>query len=336
MAMITSRRPAAYRRESSVKRKPPKIKTVAGVLASLPEPQSEVEVMESKLADAIASTLELDDPLPDDLIKDPPRVTLLKDHALEFPSLYFSIYVAGTSLEEAQFAALFSRAGCYRADEPDKADLIVFTGGVDVNPALYGEEPHVSTAFFKARDDADIALYLTALDKGIPMLGVCRGAQFLHVMNGGRLYQDVDGHYGDHSIWDIREKVYIDKTSSVHHQMCRFKPEKTNPMTLVATADKSMKRCVGPTEEHNGKNVDIEAFFYRETGCLGVQGHPEYSGYNRYAKWVLDQIEHYIAFNPDMKCQNNMIRFRPEVLETRDPSVGKTQYLLDYLKKRKN
>ncbi|MGV9826154.1 MULTISPECIES: gamma-glutamyl-gamma-aminobutyrate hydrolase family protein [unclassified Gordonia (in: high G+C Gram-positive bacteria)] len=79
-------------------------------------------------------------------------------------------------------------------------DALVLTGGKDVDPARYGTVPHPENdAPDRARDDWEFALLDAALAQGVPVLGICRGAQVLNVALGGTLHQhlpDVVGHSG--------------------------------------------------------------------------------------------------------------------------------------------
>lgn len=243
-------------------------------------------------------------------------VTMIKDHVLTLPEMYLDIHVAGDRREEIAFAGMFSRARCKRADSPEKADLVIFTGGEDVDPALYDEERHGMTWIDRKRDVEDMSLYAMCLEQGIPMFGVCRGAQFLHVMNGGKLYQHVDNHHGDHSIWDVKERKKLDRVSSVHHQMVI--PQNQNGFQLIATANVARNRWRNPKENDMGTKIDVEAFWYRDTCCFGVQGHPEYKGYNQFAKWTLEYINELICLNPDIKVKDGNYRLRQEFLEERE------------------
>jgi putative glutamine amidotransferase len=82
----------------------------------------------------------------------------------------------------------------------DLADGIQISGGADVHPVHYGEEPHALTRPIEAEMDAfEIGLARAALERGVPVLGICRGAQVLAVADGGRLTQDVETlHEGAH------------------------------------------------------------------------------------------------------------------------------------------
>jgi len=74
----------------------------------------------------------------------------------------------------------------------ERLDGLFLPGGVDVDPAAYGEArgPHCGP-IDPARDWAELRLVRWALDDGKPVLAVCRGAQLLNVAFGGTLYQDV-------------------------------------------------------------------------------------------------------------------------------------------------
>lgn len=248
----------------------------------------------------------------------PPKkrtLTVLLDEDIEYPDMYLSVYVSGPELDAQGFPEMFARARCYKARSPDEADLVVFTGGTDVDPVLYGAKPHSSTCASPARDKEDIELYSKCYKEGIPMLGICRGAQFLWVMNGGKLYQDVASHYGDHPIYDVVAKKALKSVSSVHHQMCM--PETCPGAEILAEAYKSEKKWVDPDTVESGRNRDIEAYFIRETCCLGIQGHPEYRGYAEFTAWSLNLIKQYIWEDPDIKLKGSVIRVLPDILKQR-------------------
>ncbi|KAA1251794.1 gamma-glutamyl-gamma-aminobutyrate hydrolase family protein, partial [Mycobacterium simiae] len=71
----------------------------------------------------------------------------------------------------------------------DALDALVITGGYDVDPAAYGHQPHPSTDPPRTERDAwELALLKGALQRGLPLLGICRGAQVLNVALGGTLH----------------------------------------------------------------------------------------------------------------------------------------------------
>ncbi len=119
---------------------------------------------------------------------------------------------------------------------PTDAQGLMLLGGVDVDPALYGEKrgprtdrPH------KERDAQELALLRQALERGIPVLCICRGHQLLNVAMGGSLVQDIEdgahrwtdtGDSGWHEIAldgggriaDVYGKGAVLRVNSRHHQ----------------------------------------------------------------------------------------------------------------------
>lgn len=79
-----------------------------------------------------------------------------------------------------------------------KLDGMVFSGGVDVNPEIYGEEDWPEAGrHVKERDDIETALARMLKDSDMPVLGICRGLQIVNAALGGSLVQHVPKIYGD-------------------------------------------------------------------------------------------------------------------------------------------
>lgn len=242
-------------------------------------------------------------------------VRFLKMEKATYPELYLSVYIeTANNWEKAQFAEWLVRSSCYQAKAPDEADLVVFTGGPDVDPVLYGEKPHSSTSANVIRDGKDMELYFKCVAEGIPMLGICRGAQFLAVMNGFKLYQDINCHNGSHDVWDIHNKQLLMNVSSVHHQAVIYEAGKG--MELIAhCANRATKRWKNPEVLVEGHKPDVEAYFIRGTCCLGIQGHPEYKGYEKFSAWSLDLVNDFIVCNPDISFNlKGMRRMNPDLI----------------------
>ncbi|UMZ75005.1 gamma-glutamyl-gamma-aminobutyrate hydrolase family protein [Natranaerofaba carboxydovora] len=120
---------------------------------------------------------------------------------------------------------------------------LILTGGVDVDPVYFGEEPLLGQGEIEPlRDKLEIFLTRKALDKNLPLLGICRGMQVLNIAAGGDIYQDIysqldntlkheqiaPGRHPTHGI-DIQEdtKLYQItgkkniRVNSFHHQAIR-------------------------------------------------------------------------------------------------------------------
>jgi gamma-glutamyl-gamma-aminobutyrate hydrolase PuuD len=79
----------------------------------------------------------------------------------------------------------------------DAVDGLVFSGGSDLDPELYGAEAHAETVgFIRERDDFELSLMRAALERDLPMLAICRGSQVLNVALGGDLEQHVPDRVG--------------------------------------------------------------------------------------------------------------------------------------------
>jgi gamma-glutamyl-gamma-aminobutyrate hydrolase PuuD len=86
------------------------------------------------------------------------------------------------------------------AETLDALDGLLFSGGSDLDPALYEQQPHPETDDVVAeRDRAEIALLQAALERDMPVLAVCRGSQVLNVARGGDLVQHLPEIVGDDS-----------------------------------------------------------------------------------------------------------------------------------------
>jgi putative glutamine amidotransferase len=74
----------------------------------------------------------------------------------------------------------------------DSVDGLVFSGGSDLDPELYGEQAHPETdGWIRERDDFELGLMQAALARDVPLLAICRGSQVLNVALGGDLEQHV-------------------------------------------------------------------------------------------------------------------------------------------------
>ena len=151
-------------------------------------------------------------------------------------------------------------------------DLICFTGGEDVSPELYGETKHYTTYSNSVRDGFESKIFNYARKHNIPMVGICRGGQFLNVMCGGKMWQDVDCHAirGTHTASRLdTDNPTIVNVTSTHHQMMRPTEE---AILLLQSNDVHEVRSPGKSNLQLG----VEAVLYPEEKCLCFQPHPEY------------------------------------------------------------
>ncbi len=81
----------------------------------------------------------------------------------------------------------------------DLLDGLMMAGGADIDPASYGAQPHPETLdTVPERDRFEIALLRAAIERELPVLGICRGMQLINVAYGGTLLQHLPERFGHH------------------------------------------------------------------------------------------------------------------------------------------
>ncbi len=156
---------------------------------------------------------------------------------------------------------------------PNTYKLILFSGGADVSPKLYG---HTSPKGFcgcdHRRDVEEKEVFDLALDFNIPMVGICRGSQFLNVMCGGTLVHHLDNHGVTHSMrTNFGELISV---TSTHHQMSI----PSNEGHILAWSDDKRSDVYYGDEDvlSNYNGPEVEAIYYPGPKVFAVQYHPEY------------------------------------------------------------
>ncbi|WP_047984210.1 gamma-glutamyl-gamma-aminobutyrate hydrolase family protein [Ornithinibacillus californiensis] len=166
-----------------------------------------------------------------------------------------------------------------------RLDGLYATGGYDIDPTLFGEEPHPKLGtILPERDIFEIALINKMLEMDKPILGVCRGSQTLNIALGGDMYQDIysqiEGellqhqqkapkYHGSHFV-EVKKGSLLNrltgetklKVNSRHHQANRNVVE---PLQICATASDGVIEAIESTKHRF---------------ALALQWHPE----NMYSK----------------------------------------------------
>ncbi|HSP21624.1 MAG TPA: gamma-glutamyl-gamma-aminobutyrate hydrolase family protein [Planococcus sp. (in: firmicutes)] len=162
----------------------------------------------------------------------------------------------------------------------NRIDGLFAAGGYDIDPTLFGEEPHPNLGvIIPSRDAFELALIKKVLELGKPILAVCRGAQILNIAVGGDMYQDISTQkegdllqhqqkapkfHGSHFV-HIPEGSLLQrlagttqlKVNSRHHQANRMVPES---FLVSGTASDGVIEAIESKEHHF---------------VLGLQWHPE-------------------------------------------------------------
>ena len=166
----------------------------------------------------------------------------------------------------------------------DDCDAVMLTGGVDVDPALYGaSERHPTVEIDPERDTYEFSLARLALERDMPLLAICRGAQVVNVVAGGTLIQDIPSA----------------RTGALEHQQSGAKDQPSHPVRVVAGT------CLShlfPESAHAERGLDVNSRHHQSVDrlapgfivsatapdgiieaferpgsrfCIGVQWHPE-------------------------------------------------------------
>lgn len=165
----------------------------------------------------------------------------------------------------------------------DGLDALVLTGGGDVDPRHYGETPHSAfSAAEPGRDEFELALARAAMERGLPLLAICRGVQVLNVAAGGSLVQDIPSEVPgalDHQVGatpsTIAHEVWVTSGSTLATLMA---DRLEGDALLVNSRHHQSVKTVAPGFIASATAPDgvIEAIERPDLAfCLGVQWHPE-------------------------------------------------------------
>lgn len=158
-------------------------------------------------------------------------------------------------------------------------DGLLLPGGADLDPALYGHEAHPAAQVEAVRDDLELEAWRAARQRGVPVLGICRGFQAINVFSGGTLVQHLEGHDTSHApgshplhldprsrlarILGEADPLVTTEVNTYHHQAVR--PDDLAP-GLVAS---------GVAPHHEGDLVEALEAADPADWLFGVQCHPE-------------------------------------------------------------
>lgn len=184
--------------------------------------------------------------------------------------------------------------------DPTSFDLVCFTGGEDVSPELYGHR-NLASGNSVERDAHEKRFFEVALEHGIAMTGICRGAQFLNVLSGGTMVQHLrkDHGGGRHKAITFNEQVF--QVTSSHHQMIvpgaggrvlSWADEMLPLSSMVYDGDlEAALTAVGSVVPERKMALVTEAVYYPTNKIFGVQHHPEWQDLEEEApQWTLRMI----------------------------------------------
>ena len=197
-----------------------------------------------------------------------------------------------------EYRNMWSMKGFIPVENIDDCDIIQYTGGEDVSPKLYGHSHHRTTSSNPKRDLREKMIFSLGLKGGKYQVGICRGAQFLNVMCGGRLFQDVDNHAcrNGHKMYDFLDDKWK-WVSSTHHQM--MQPSSEANIMGASNESTVVENCLSPGREtsyyrdpEKDMKLDIEILHYPKDKVLCFQPHPEYNGFPDCTKSFFSHVNH--------------------------------------------
>ena len=207
-----------------------------------------------------------------------------------------TVYVVGRDINVEE---MFTSHKWVVVDRLEDADLVQFCGQTSVNPVLYGDKKMEDTVIDNNLDVYEKQFFDYCINNKIPMAGVGRGAQLLHVLSGGKLYQRVNKHqcrYGHATTIEetnnIKFKPLIEELQkqfpikhirgpwvpSCHNQMMK----RNSGLTVLTAQEATLKET--SEEKHGVSRIlktnnlikDPEMIFHEVSRCLCYQPHPEW------------------------------------------------------------
>jgi len=181
------------------------------------------------------------------------------------------------------------------ASELQEGDILIVHGGADIHPSLYNKGRSSKSGAYDVpsrRDQMEWGLMNRAVELGIPIIGICRGAQMLCALGGGYLIQDVRGHGGQHLVENTEGDPV--NTNSIHHQM------------MVPQGNYEL---VGWTPARSGIYMDVDA----DGKDVALEAHPL-------------GVDPEFVYHPDIK--GFAIQWHPEMMRASTPA---SQLLLNFI-----
>jgi len=149
-------------------------------------------------------------------------------------------------------------------------DGVIITGGNDINPLFYGDKVKDWPGASDERDRTEKSLLEIATEKGLPVLGICRGMQFINVYFGGKLVRNIQENIGPHKpgldheikITDKKVKDFLGKEKYIVNSF-------HNQAVTAATKSKNLNSFA------EAKQGIIEGIYHPSMPIAGIEWHPE-------------------------------------------------------------
>lgn len=180
---------------------------------------------------------------------------------------------------------------------PGEADIIIFPGGADINPRLYGQKKGCYTHFYPSRDQEECEVFDKYEGKKA-MVGICRGHQLLSCMIGGHLIQDME-HPSVHGMIDYMGNRLL--VNSLHHQQVCLEKLKPSQYILLGWSEKNSPFHLDENDKDCGYTPlykEPEALYLPTINAFTIQGHPEWMygiQYRETVEWCRTQVNKFLV-----------------------------------------
>lgn len=182
------------------------------------------------------------------------------------------------------------RISVTRTTDPEALDGVIVSGGDDIHPSLYGEEPAPSAFYDRERDELEQRYISAALADNKPLLGICRGYQLINVVLGGSLHVDIREMRNltlNRRGLLATKRVNVEPASRLHRVMAT-EQFRVNSLHFQAIDDVA-EELQAVAWDRDGI---IQAVESSSRPLMGVQWHPEYLFYlgrqRRLFRWLVD------------------------------------------------
>lgn len=189
---------------------------------------------------------------------------------------------------EDPFGIFSSTSAATHPEDLDGGDALILWGGEDISPSLYNQlSVHAhSTDTPSRRDIIERNLFDAAVKRGMPVIGICRGAQLACALSGGSLFQHINGgHHATHEI-ETYDGQFM-RTSSCHHQALNL--DNVQHELLAWDRDRTTRVF---TDKDALDIVIPEVMVLNKTKVFAIQGHPEWMPMNStFVQWCANEFQ---------------------------------------------
>ena len=221
-----------------------------------------------------------------------------------FPQKTVAIVHNNQNTTNIEYALTDKKVGIYNVDTSqfrledvermiDEADGVIFAGGNDFDPSLYGGNQDLVEDYSREDDEKSIGIFTYAIEKNKPILGICRGMQLMNIYYGGSLYDDIKTQYSTEIIHRGEDKTFAYHSVNIRDDSYLKEIIGENQIEVNSFHHEGIRKLADgldvSAESPDGLIEAIENPYYPY--MIGVQWHPEASYIDdEYSKRIFDDF----------------------------------------------